>query len=93
MNSNQRSPGVHRRLAVAYRHTGRIAKAIEHFEQALNEDPGDLRSYDDLASAYAVSGRIDHAVEISRRSLEINPTYERALENLRILMEAKRAVP
>ncbi len=88
-----RSPGIHSRLAAAYRHTDRISEAIEQYELALSADSRNLGLYDNLASAYAAVGRIDQAVEISRRALEIEPTHGRALENLRILSKATETSP
>ena len=87
------SPGIHSRLAAAYRHTDRISEAIEQYELALSEDSRNLGLYDNLASAYAAVGRIDQAVEISRQALEIEPTHGRALENLRILSKARETSP
>ncbi len=84
---NPESSAVMGRLASAYRHCGKLDKAIELYEQALSKDPLNLGLYDNLASAYAAVGMVDRAIDMSVRALEISPSHERARRNLRILRQ------
>ena len=52
---------------------GRLARALELFERASEQDPRDAAAYRGLAVAYERSGRSADAVQAYRRALELQP--------------------
>ena len=66
-------------LAAAYLAAGRVAEAIELFEQTLSvqqrllgpDDPETLTSQNNLASAYQDAGRTDEAIRLYELNLEV----------------------
>jgi len=75
------APGLSRLLeniGWTYRRLGRIDKAIEMWEQLLDDQPDDVHILNLLARAYTAKEVYDKALLTYDRSLEIDPTQEEA---------------
>lgn len=66
---------------------GDYARAVEHYEAALELDPEHAGSLFHLAQCVNLNGDDDRAIELYRRCANLKPTYVGALVNLGILYE------
>lgn len=66
-------PGVHSKLARAYRATGRHERARQLFLRELRQDPGDIDTLLDLGELLMDMNRLSEAGEKFRRVLELEP--------------------
>lgn len=66
-------PGVHSKLARAYRATGRHERARQLFLRELRQDPGDIDTLLDLGELLIDMNRLTESGEKFRRVLEIEP--------------------
>ena len=60
----------------------RQAEAIEHFERALRENPGERRAWLDLADCYGAQGRWDDVRSAMTRMLAAHPNDPSAAYNM-----------
>ena len=67
---------------------GEPEKAIAHFEQYLDEHPGDLESIYGLAVAYSTKNAPDTALQYAKKAIEQGLTAERFLAGPRNLLES-----
>ena len=54
------SPAAHNNFGAALKASGEINRAIQHFQTALELDPGYARGYNNLGSAYQMLGGADN---------------------------------
>ena len=64
---------------------GRVAEAIEHFEQSLRLKPDNVPTLLNLARVEEQRGRLDEAIARLRAALEIDPTDTTVLLNLGVV--------
>lgn len=64
-----------------------IAKAIPHWEKALELAPEDEQVAGDLATSYFYSGDSEKAIETARAAIELNPDYATVWYNLGIYLQ------
>lgn len=73
----------HYNLAHALETDGDYAKAIGHYRRAVELNPNDATSHNNLANLLAeVEGDLTSAIRHYRRALEIDPPYASAYDNL-----------
>jgi predicted O-linked N-acetylglucosamine transferase (SPINDLY family) len=84
-------------LGVALHASGRLAEAVDQYQEALRVDPTRAEAWNDLGAARAVQGQLDEAVAAFRRVLELDPDHAAAHHNLgnalRIQGSPEEAVP
>jgi tetratricopeptide (TPR) repeat protein len=68
---------------------GREADAIRHAEGVLRLDPSNVEAHNLLAVIYAQQGLLDQAKTHWEKALQLDPGYETARENLRMLEEMR----
>jgi TolB-like protein/lipoprotein NlpI len=66
-------PDAHRALGGAYMSSGRFAEAILAFEKALELNPSDASSMNNLGLSYGMTGAWDRALAIALRGLPYDP--------------------
>lgn len=66
---------AHNNLGWFYTEQGRVDKAIEHFERAIEIKPDGVEAHDSLGTALANLGRVDEAMAQYRETLRIKPDY------------------
>jgi Flp pilus assembly protein TadD len=76
------NPDARNNLGIALGEAGRIAEAIEHFQQAIRLKPDDAGSYNNLGLALASSGRQPEAIEQYQHAIRLKPGYATAHNNL-----------
>ena len=73
---------LHVFLGRASQELGRSEAAAEHYEHAVQSNPGDREALDHLAMAWFGQQRYEEALELYRRLVEINPDSAQAHSNL-----------
>jgi tetratricopeptide (TPR) repeat protein len=68
-------------------------QAAELFQRVLSENSNHVQSYGNLALAYAGLGRRADALACLDRALELDPGYEPALQNRRVIAEMREGEP
>ncbi|MGD1083229.1 MAG: tetratricopeptide repeat protein [Verrucomicrobiota bacterium] len=68
-------------------------KAAKLFNRVLSENPGHVQSYGNLALAHAGLGRRAAAMECFERALALDPRYEPALLNRRVIERMREGEP
>ena len=73
---------VHVWLAMGWCHkrTGRIDRAIESLETALDVEPAKALLHFNLACYWSLAGNKEHALEYLSRALTLDPDYRRLLD-------------
>ncbi len=66
---------------------GKHDEAIILFQQVLSINPAHVQSYGNIALAYAALGNKKQALECLDKALEIDPSYEPALQNRRFISQ------
>ena len=69
------NPWAHDWLGEALIDQGRVAEAIDQFDQALRLKPNYVEAHNDLGMALASQGNVAKAVEQYEQALAINPDY------------------
>jgi tetratricopeptide (TPR) repeat protein len=72
---------------------GDFEKAAEMFNRVLSENPTHVQSFGNLALAYAGLGRRADAMECFDRALALDPKYEPAIANRRIIARMREGEP
>ena len=62
---------------------------MEHYHQALQNNPNNSETLNNLGVALAAKGRFDEAIENYRKAIQINPNSSDALNNLGAALTAK----
>jgi tetratricopeptide (TPR) repeat protein len=68
-------------------------KAIELFHRVLTDNPDHVQSFGNLALAYAGLGRRAAAMECFERALALDPGYEPAITNRRVVAQMREGEP
>jgi tetratricopeptide (TPR) repeat protein len=71
----------------------KFEKAIQLFLRVLGENPTHVQSFGNLALAYAGLGRRATAMECFERALALDPGYEPAITNRRIVAQMREGEP
>jgi Tfp pilus assembly protein PilF len=82
----------HNNLAMAYKQSGMIINAIEHFEIAANLKPDNASIQYNLAQTYRAKGMSDKAIQHYVNSLRIAPDQEKIHNNMGIVYFEKGMV-
>jgi len=80
------------RKGVEYEKSGQWNKAIEQYKRAIELSSNDSRLsiiYTNLGVCYAQIGKINEAIKELETALKIDPSYERARENLHVVKQLK----
>ena len=80
-------------LANAYTRKGKLSKAIDAYNEALEIDPDYYKAYNNLGIVYAMQGNLDKASGLFERSLSIEPGFKDAEKNLEKVRRLKGAAP
>ena len=70
-----------------------FAQAAELFQQVLSENPDHVQSYGNLGLAFAGLGRREAALASLDRAMELDPDYEPAISNRRIVAQMREGEP
>ena len=84
------SPNLYLKMGDYLLYTNRFAEAVKtylHYQQLL---PNDEHSYNKLGLAFMASQQYDEATAAFKKSLQINPGYSTAFDNLKIAMKQKK---
>jgi len=76
-------------LGYLLRNQGRIEKAIEHYQKAIQLNPNSSEALNNLGLALADEGRFDEAIKNYYKAIQINPNSFGALNNLGLALAAK----
>ena len=78
----------HRCFAQAFAHlkAGRFEAAIQGFAGVLKVAPGNVQSHGNIGLAYAGMGDRDRAIAHLDKAIELDPNYQPAIDNRRILL-------
>ena len=83
--------GVHHNLANQLAQIpGREAEAISHGEAGLQLEPGNVDACNTLAILYARQGQLGKAEALWEKALQLNPNFEPARQNLRLLEQMSK---
>ena len=63
----------------AVRHLDRYSNSIEHFEKAIELDPGFFLPYQELASIHLVMGNMERALKVLEAAVSAMPDNEKAI--------------
>ena len=88
-----RWPSPYYLLADVYLQAGRAEQAIEKFEQALQANPGDLRTAFLLGQLYQEQGRVQKAKDLYAAIVSDNPDFLPASNNLAFLIAENETDP
>jgi tetratricopeptide (TPR) repeat protein len=77
-----RNVAGHSNLGSLFADQGRIAKAIEHYQAALEIEPDSAEGHNNLGTMLAAQGHAAEAIDQYLRALEIEPNYLNAHYNL-----------
>ena len=73
---------AHNSLGLIYHARGRLAEAVEQFEAAARDAPGEAPLWANIARAYRDLGHIGQARRAASKALEVDPTLDGAREVL-----------
>lgn len=73
---------THYNLGVACYSEGLMDEAVEHYELAVKQSPGDVKARLNLGAAYAAMGRVEPAIEHFEAAVGISPGHADAHFNL-----------
>jgi len=76
------------RLGDKYFESSRFSEAIEAYEKALQFNPKDADTYNDLGLAFHYTARPEKAVEILKRGAEVDPSFQRIWLSLGFVLTA-----
>jgi Flp pilus assembly protein TadD len=79
----------HNNLGNALKRQGKIEEAIEHFNTALQIDPGYAKAHNNLGTALATQGKTDAAITQFGFALYINPNYAAAHSNIGVALASR----
>jgi hypothetical protein len=68
-------------------------QAIKLFQRVLSENPGHVQSYGNMALAHAGLGQKSAALACLERALELDPGYQPARDNLRVIAQMQEGEP
>jgi len=71
----------------------RFPEAVDLFKRVLDGYPGHVQSHGNIALAYAGLGNRSEAMASLNQALELDPDYEPALENRRIVVQMRDGEP
>jgi tetratricopeptide (TPR) repeat protein len=77
-----KAPTVLFMLGQAYSSQGKLDESIELFKEALQYDPCDIGSYNNMGVALAQQNKMDEAIACFRKALQLWPDYYDAHHNL-----------
>lgn len=81
---------IHHSLGILLAQTpGREVESLPHFREAVRLEPSNPGALNSLGIACAQAGRFDEARAAWARALEIDPEYQQARENLRLLEQMR----
>ncbi len=80
---------AHNNLGGYFYREGRVKKALEHYQRAVQIYPNYSDALDNLGVAFAAERRFDDAVENYRKSLQISPNDVDVLDNLGVALAAR----
>ncbi len=83
LSAQPNNPELSRNLALAMHQSGRTSEAIEILEKVVRVGSGSAELHNSLGLMYAQTNRIEEAKVQFRRSLQINPNFAPAQNNLR----------
>jgi tetratricopeptide (TPR) repeat protein len=72
---------------------GDFEKAVQLFQRVLGENPTHVQSFGNMALAYAGLGRRAKAMECFDRALALDPEYEPAITNRRVVAPMREGEP
>ena len=81
---------THGRLALALAALGKIDEAIEHCRIVLTALPNDAEMYNNLGILLRTQGEFNAAIEAFQKSLQIDPNFHPALDNLNALNQKQQ---
>ncbi len=73
---------AHNNLGGYFYREGRVKKALEHYQRAVQIDPDVSEAQNNLGAALGAEGRFDEAIEAYRKAIQIRPDDANALNNL-----------
>jgi tetratricopeptide (TPR) repeat protein len=73
--------------------TGNFEEAVQLFEQVLSGNPEHVQSYGNLGLAHAGLGHRAQALACLDRALELDPRYEPARSNRRVVVQMREGEP
>ena len=84
------SPQNNNNLGDYYTKIGDIPKAIQHFQRAIELNPGYAHAYHNLANIYARSNQLDLAEENYRKAITFNPYQWQSYQELGLVLYIKK---
>ncbi|HXY55265.1 MAG TPA: tetratricopeptide repeat protein [Nitrospirota bacterium] len=87
------APLTHDNLGYVYFKQGRPDEAIKEYKTALKFAPGIAEIHNNLGYVYFTTGRFDDAAEEFRTALELKPDFPAALDNMKMLHQARNRKP
>ena len=75
-------PAVFCNLGILCKNSGRINEALEHYEQALEFEPGDPQIYSNIGNLYREIGKLDQALQFTLKSLDLDHEQSTVQMNL-----------
>ncbi len=84
------SPQNNNNLGDYYTKIGDIPKAIQHFQRAIELNPGYAHAYHNLANIYARSNQLDLAEENYRKAITFNPYQWQSYQELALVLYIKK---
>ena len=79
----------HNNLGNALKRQGKFEEAIQHFNRALEINPGYAKAHNNLGTALASQGKIDEAIKHFGYALLINPDYAAAHSNIGVALAGR----
>src|SRR5215471_17876705 len=84
---------AHTNLGGALARQGKLAEAIEQYEQALQLKPDEAEAYTNLGGVLARQGKLTEAVQNCERALQLKPDYPEAYYNLGVTLSEQGKLP
>jgi tetratricopeptide (TPR) repeat protein len=75
-------------MALALVMTGQVDEAINHFQEALQINPGFAEAHNELGRLLAIQGKREEAINHFREALWIKPNFTIAQKNLEMALKA-----
>ncbi len=72
--------------ALAYQQTGRLAEALQLYEQVLAAEPDNARALNFAGAAYVQLGEAARGIELLERATAVDPNYAEAYHNLGVVL-------